>query len=280
MAVTFRASVLLSIIACLASPRLLAAEPAAEGGYRKLAPGVEVTIPIHEPTRETFSRHDIVELLTVDPQYGEREGYTGIAPAKDVKFTHDAHALEFTFKPVRFIEVDLPTFAGKARRKQIWYLLYHVKNLGDKPYRFIPRFELHSIDHDKWYPARLIPLATAAIQKREDPNRELKNIVEIAGDIPPSTPEEDKSVWGVVTWEDVDPQTDRFSIYVTGLSRSYRWEDPAGAYKAGEPLGAGRKFERKILQLNFWRPSDDRFENEREIRFGAPDEVDYRWIYR
>ena len=52
----------------------------------------------------------------------------------------------------------------------------------------------------------------------------------------------------------------------------------------------GRKFFRKTLQLNFWRPGDSLAENEREIRYGAAlgaadaygtDEgVAYRWVYR
>ncbi len=37
---------------------------------------------------------------------------------------------------------------------------------------------------------------------------------------------------------------------------------------------------RKTLKLNFWRPGDQYFENEEEIRYGIPGRVDYEWIYR
>ena len=32
--------------------------------------------------------------------------------------------------------------------------------------------------------------------------------------------------------------------------------------------------------LNFWRPGDRYREDERIIRFGIPDKVDYSWVYR
>ena len=36
-----------------------------------------------------------------------------------------------------------------------------------------------------------------------------------------STPEEDNSVWGLATWEDVDPRVDFFSVYIKGLTNAY-----------------------------------------------------------
>jgi hypothetical protein len=77
---------------------------------------------------------------------------------------------------------------------------------------------------------------------------------------------------------------------VGGLTNAYQWEDLAGAYQAGDPPGKGRRFARKMLQLNFWRPGDEMLPDEREFRFGAPigksdlygvpDGVAYRWVYR
>jgi hypothetical protein len=82
---------------------------------------------------------------------------------------------------------------------------------------------------------------------------------------------------------------DFFSVYVGGLTNAYRWED-SGAYQHGNPPGRGRRFERKILQLNFWRPGDELLLDEREIRYGVPlgksqlydvaDGVAHRWVYR
>ena len=93
-------------------------------------------------------------------------------------------------------------------------------------------------------------------------------------EIKPSKKAGQNEVWGVVTWEGVDPSTDRFSIYVQGLSNAYNWKD-------GEKSKDGtQKYYRKTLQMNFYRPGDELFENEREIRFGIPGEVDYRWLYK
>ena len=65
---------------------------------------------------------------------------------------------------------------------------------------------------------------------------------------------------------------------------------PKGPTRPADPPGKGRQFERKTLQLNFWRPGDDIEEDEQEIRFGTPlgrgdiydsgEGVASRWIYR
>ena len=101
----------------------------------------------------------------------------------------------------------------------------------------------------------------------------------------------DRGVWGVATWEDIDPNIDFFSIYVGGLTNAYQWTDPRGRLQAGRPPGTGRQFAHKTLQLNFWRPGD---ESEPE-RAGNPlrrrpragptsttssEGVAYRWVYR
>jgi DNA-binding XRE family transcriptional regulator len=48
------------------------------------------------------------------------------------------------------------------------------------------------------------------------------------------------------------------------LTNACRW-------KESEDKDGQRKYYRKTLQLNFWRPGDDRFEHEQEIRFGIPE---------
>jgi hypothetical protein len=257
-----------------------------QGGFRRIAPGIERTINPASQEEEKFSRHDLVGLLRLDPAFGERKRLKpaqGEPPmtmnlAKNVRLQHDIWALEFTFKPVRFIEVDVPDAAGRVERKLVWYLVYHVKNLGEKPVRFTPRFVLHAHDPNKYYDDRVMPLAVPAIQLREDPRRRLLNSVEISDvEIPPSPEGEDNSVWGVATWRDIDPRTDRFSIFVQGLTNAYRIEEVKGE----DPQAPGVwKFTRKTLQLNFWRPSDEYYEHETEIRLGLPGDVDYRWVYK
>ncbi len=250
--------------------------PPPSGGYRKLAPGVETKIPSPVTASDQISRHDIVEILAEVPAYGERPWAPGVAPAKNAHFKHDVWGLDFTFKPVRFIRVPGPD--GKERL--IWYMIYHVKNMGEKPFLFIPRFELQSHDVNQTYPERILPDVVKAIRAREDKNRRLLTTAEITGEIPPSTDEVDRSVWGVVTWEGVDPRTDRFTIFIYGLTNAYRWEDPPGAYQKGDAPGKGRVYQTQALKMNFWRPSDTRYEHEDEIRFGIPGEVDYAWFYQ
>lgn len=269
--------------------------PPPSGGYRILAPGVLTKIPSPVTVDDLQSIHDLTEVLTALPTYGERPAVPNRKPARGIRFLHDVWGLEFAFKPVRFIQI--PGADGKPR--QIWYMVYNVRNgpvkrleYDDaqeskvraepvtKPFLFIPRFELHSFDVDKTYVEKVIPEAAAAIQQREDKNRKLLTTGEMTGEIPVSTPEVDRTIWGVVTWEGVDPRTDRFSIIVHGLTNAFRWTDPEGGYQAGTPLGTGRKYEFQVLTLNFWRPSDTRYEHEDEIRFGIPGEVDYSWSYR
>jgi hypothetical protein len=284
------------------SPSAEVSKPESKGPFRQLAPGVMIAIPPDRDVGETVSRHDLGEVLAVKPESDW---------AKDVPFHREVWNLEFKFKPVRMIWVDLPQPSGKMQRKLIWYLVYSVTNPGktmvpvedlplpyenelttkkqvyqihevDKPIRFIPEFLLEARNslkdnegYVKVYPDRVIPLAVGPIQMREDPRRRLLTSVEICRRIAVG-----ETLWGVATWEDIDPKVVRFSIYVIGLTNAYRWIDPPGGYKAGEPPGKGRILLRKTLKLNFWRPGDEFFEHEEEIRYGVPGGVDYQWVYR
>jgi hypothetical protein len=271
--------------------------PGQSGGFRVLAAGVETTIRSPVKAEDLSSRHNLVEILAENAAYGERPAVPALKPAQNVFFKHDVWGLDFTFKPIRFLRI--PTADGNERL--IWYMVYHVKNgpvkryvddpndldpnvmipeMVTEPFLFIPRFELESHDVKQLYQEKLLPEVVPLIQAREDQNRKLLNTAQITGEIPPSTPEEDRSVWGVVTWEGVDPRTDRFSIYVHGLTNAYRWDDPPGAYKKGDPPATGRTYQSQVLKINFWRPSDARDQHEDEIRYGIPGEVDYEWFYK
>lgn len=266
-----------------------AAPVVVEAPFRKIVPGVERGIDGERNYNELTSLHDVVEL---DYPW-----------AKTASFRHDVWALEFTFKPIRFVKLDLPGEDGKLRRKTIWYMVYRVKNPGvvyrakptlyaavdddevkskalggldidwkkkdiasgevmadenGEPVRFVPTFLFYSRDTGKAYLDRVLPTAEAVVRRREDPARKLLNSVQITGDIPASGKDDDKSVWGYVTWEDVDPRTDFFSIYIQGLTNAYTWKDmPDGS----------KWYARKTLRLDFWRPSDEFIEDEQAIRY-------------
>jgi hypothetical protein len=237
--------------------------------------------------------------------------------ADKTKFRRSIYCLEFSFKPLRIIEVDVPQANGTTQRKLVWYLVYRIKNTGQVlkpvpgpdgvystepakggPQRFLPQFVLESQDRQpngdrasKSYLDRVIPAADEAISQRETPGRKLLNSVEISKQpIPVSDGRIDRSVWGVATWTDVDTRIDFFSIYVGGLTNAYRWTDRPEAYHPGDAPGRGRQFAYKTLQLNFWRPGDGLAPNERDFRYGVPldkaylygvrDGVAYRWVYR
>ncbi len=262
-----------------------AASASAETGpYRKLAPWTLKTVETDASPAQAVARHDIVELTAVDPNYDW---------AKDVAFRRDVWHLEFKFKPLRRIMVDIPQDSGKMQRKAIWYLTYSVTNTGkilhpvaeengvykveetQGPIHFVPEFLLYAPEFNKTYPDRVIPVALGPIRLREDAHREFLSTVEMVRDIAPG-----QTLWGVAMWEDLDPAIDRFSILVTGLTNAYQWQDQPGAFQPGSPVGTGRTRTRQTLQLNFWWPGDARNRGEEQIRYGRPGEVDYAWVYR
>ncbi len=256
-----------------------------KGVPRVLAPGVLITIPPDIQVDETHTRQDIVELVARDPSYDW---------AKDRDSRRTIHCLEFQFKIPRLIEVDVPQVSGRLQRKPILYLVYAVKNTGKElkpvlaedgtyrvddvaePVRFVPRFILQIHDLDKSYPDRPNPLIVSQIRRVEDPAIHFFDTTDMNGrEIAVG-----ETLWGVATWEEIDPSLNRFSILVGGLSNAYRWQDPPGAYKPGDPIGQGRLFSQKFLKLNFWRPGDEYIFKASQIRFGIPGQVDYEWTFR
>src|SRR5262245_7627263 len=330
---------------------------------RQFATGVLTTIPPAPQAEEMFSGpRPLVELplaikdLKYEPKLSSTSK-TVYERSQGVLLRRTIWNLEFSFKPMRMIYVDVPQGTGRMQRQLVWYMVYRVRNLGNhlKPkglippktpaegknpndevlelldpavpdakdlydkfkehtndvevfgrltdnLRFFPHFVLHSTEYKKEYLDRLIPAALGPIKQREFPGRpdqKLFNSLNIS-EVPIAISDDttDNSVWVVVTWTDIDPRIDYFVVYVQGLTNAYNFQDPAGAYKAGDPPGTGRQITKKTLQLNFWRPGDTVDPNEEEIRFGCrldPDEaeqqkilkeygidkpVDHVWVYR
>ena len=286
----------------------------------EFAPGVLTTIPPQIDPADLTAVHQMVEIaaqknLKRTPNLlSETRTLFEMADNMDVR--RSVWCLEFSFKPLRMLKVDLPQPSGKMQRKLVWYLVYRVRNTGAGsvpkqnddgtftsveqsmgPQRFIPQFMLTNLDRDrtgkpirKSYMDRVMPTALEAISRRELPQGKLLNSVEISEKL--LEPEAGRGVdglWGVATWEDIDPEMDFFAIFVTGLTNAYQWEDRPN-FVAGSVPGTGRTFTRRALQLNFWRPGDSYKENETEIRYGAApgmadvygvrEGVAYQWVYR
>jgi hypothetical protein len=288
-------------------------------------PGVLTTIPPDMSPDETVITRDLIEIRR-DPSLAWTPQYLPVSQtlhgmSADVKFRREVSCLEFSFKPLRMVEVDVPQASGQIERKLVWYMVYRVRNTGKTlrpmekeaaayvpetseggPLKFLPQFVLESQDRhpngarvEIAYLDQLIPAAVEVVRQRELRGQPLLNSVEIGQQLIPVSDEQvDRGVWGVATWVDIDPRIDFFSVFVRGLSNAYRWDDaPQGspeAFQPGDPPGKGRRFEWKMLQLNFWRPGDELQQTEREIRYGVPigkahlydvpDGVAYRWVYR
>ena len=175
-------------------------------GYRKLGPGAETTIPAQPDPQDTVTRHDMVEIQAANGQLNWKpEAGTSSRTlrelTKNIPFRRDVWYLQFSFKPLRMIYVDMPTANGRTEKRLIWYMVYRVTNLcehlqadadaGKKPAAadqlsaeevyFNPQFVLESSEYKKAYLDRVLPQAVKAIQKREDPNRVLLNTVQMSG---------------------------------------------------------------------------------------------------
>jgi hypothetical protein len=324
-----------SIAAAQAPQQDLSKIPASEGSIT-IVPSDLVVVSKDGSTVEVGRTEDLTSQLLALPEIASQPGLdfkpltatkneTLLAKAQKVQFARALWQLEFAFKPMRMIEVDLPQPSGKMQRKRIWYMVYRITNRGNYlvaepevhdagvaykpkisnelppgagPIRFFPHFVLKAPEQGKEYLDIDIPAAQKAIIAREtrDGGTKLYSSTEISAiDLPISTPEEDRSVWGYATWVDVDPRIDSFSVLVRGLTNAYKIREvPNG----GNEIGAQRKLLARTLQINFWRPSDAKGtdesafklgvqidsnpENQKKIleRYGVDERLDYLWIYR
>jgi hypothetical protein len=202
--------------------------------------------------------------------------------------------LDFKFKDPRLIKVNIP---GRGQ-KVCWYLWYQVINLpppGEtgEPRTFIPQFELVTHDTNMVYRDQILPAVQEAIAQIEDPTGyyQIKNSVTISREpipvsLPNATP---KAVTGVAIWtdpNDINPEDDaatrarkekmpkladsnRYSIFITGLSNGWAETDPIPPDKKGV-------IRRKTLQLSFKRLGDKYLQKSEAIQFIPP----AQWIYR
>ncbi len=287
----------LSLLLALAGTVLMPGQEPVDGSRSssKLGPGVLTVIdPVLEEA-ETVSR---ISFSQIRQEMAFSEWKTEYAAstrrlfdrAAKSKLRRPVWGLEFTFKPFRLVHVDIPQPTGKMQRKAIWYMVYRVRYLGYEIHpktdqtvagsstfsrflperrdvdsrRFVPQFVLRNHTTGIEYLEQVIPAAMDDIQRRERLDV-LYNTVDMPGvKIPVTNQKSGKGIWGVVTWEDVDPRTDFFSVYVQGLTNAYRFRDSADAGQRGQ-------LEFKTLQLNFNRPGDSIREHEREIYYGIPD---------
>ena len=232
---------------------------------RKLAPHVMYKVDPFLEVAKSFDRHDVAELLAVNPDFEF---------AKDVSFHRDIWYLEFEFKPVRVIDVDIPQPDGNMKKKKVWYMVYKVRNPGKafhiakdeklsttpsavssetSPYRPMVTYQTDEafkvVSSD--LPVNFAPYFTLeCVVKTKDVNtKEYKEVVKkyrerfiplavdrIRAREDPAqkymtsiemcrTIKPGEEYWGVATWIDVDNTTSKLSICVSGLTNAYRWKD-------------------------------------------------------
>jgi hypothetical protein len=238
--------------------------------------------------------------------------------------------MEVTFKPMRMRWVYLTDpKTGVKKREVIWYLVYKAvnrpldrraddsdtkpKNVEDRvpPMMFVPEFTLVATDGGNRvvYHDVVIPEALADIRLRESkPHRKLvlKDSVDIVQPVPSPTPDSAKTgnaIYGVAMWRGIDPDTDFFTVYMSGFSNAFL--DRAAANRLTQPqlvdifTGVGGKRDqavtmkkdellarlfppgargivyRKTIVQKYQRPGDRFFLTETEInRDGDP-----HWMY-
>ena len=154
-------------------------------------------VEAHRQAKETVEWKACTELLAQDGSFDW---------AKSVPFRQDVWMLNFQFKPMRMLWVDLPGPNGRMERKLVWYMVYTVTNPGqamhaveepdqtykitrvDKPVTFVPIFTLevhYRLQDDSGaftmaYKDQVIPVAFAEIVRREDPKRRFLTTAEMA----------------------------------------------------------------------------------------------------
>ncbi len=292
----------------------------------QFASGVVTVIPPAPHPEETFDGPQTLQaLLDAHPeiQFGgethpngephfDPRSRTLVEMAKQVILRREIFCFEFSFKPLRQIYIDVPRPDGRMQRKLVWYMVYRVRYRGGdlRPApdtvagvqiykrvesvhydsrRFFPMLALRDNVTGKAYKDRILPTAEQKIKVREQISAPLHNSVEISKvKIPYTSDPAAPGVWGVATWDDVDPNLDFVSVEVYGLTNAFQQD--------GE--GDDAPYRRKALQLNFYRPGDTIAQTEDLIRFGVPafqdeteqqyvlkqygldERLDYQWIFR
>src|SRR5207253_5624564 len=111
-----------------------------------------------------------VPLAIKDLQYDPKLAATSstvFERSKNVVMRRTIWNLEFSFKPMRMIWVDVPQASGRMQRQLVWYMVYRVRNLGNQ-----------------LQPKGLITRDTAAADgEAKDPNEEVIELIDPA--VPP-----------------------------------------------------------------------------------------------
>jgi hypothetical protein len=291
------------------------------------APGVLTVIPPAPQPEETYDGPQTLEQLVQafpeiqftapthpsgEPHY-DPKSRTLLEMAKQVTLRHEVYCFEFSFKPLRHIYLDVPRADGRMQRKLVWYMVYRIRYRGGdlRPaadtvagvplYKRVesvhyqarsfltPVFNLRDHSTGKVYTDTILPTTTSKIKTREQITTTLYNSVDITKvKIPYAADSAAPGVWGVATWDDVEPSIDFVSVEISGLTNAFEQDG----------VEEDSPYRVKRLQLNFYRPGDaidqtadtiyfgvPAYENEQDQayilkQYGLEERLDYRWVFR
>jgi len=233
-------------------------------------------------SRRSFLVSSVGALATPSVLLAQRTGANEkeIVPQFAANDKEDVWTLHFRFQDPKIIVENVPARGTRV----IWYMIYRVYNLDPKeqPVRFYPDIELVTLDRNTRHQDEVLPSIEKIIREREDPSGRfnIKNSVTIsAEDIPVSKKDAfPRAVTGVAIWTDVDPvagskdktpRTNKFSIFIAGLSNGYTEERPVD--QPGTKI-----IKRKTLQLDFERLGSGEVTDPSGIRYTG----NATWMYR
>lgn len=222
------------------------------------------------------------------PARGGEIKFPAYASVDELATQSDLWVMDVYYKPMRMIALELTDpKTGQKKPEFVWYICYRAfrHKLEGKtkenptvnsfdppiaPQQFIPEAYLMVTDNDRneVFADKVIPEALAAINKREKGN--YKSSVSIVGPIPDESVADsgdEAALEGVFMWRGVDPNANRYTVYLTGFSNGLRQlesEDGNGATQA------------KSIMQKYWRRGDRFDQREAEI---VPD-GDTIWTYR
>jgi hypothetical protein len=224
---------------------------------------------------------------TLGLQPGERK----VEPAKLPLDRPDVWTLNFRYKSPRILTVDGFDDKANPAKQVVWYMWYQVYNRSGEPVTFIPEFELVTTDLNTYHLDEPQPYIFEQVKKYEDRTitkekpegiLNFKTTIGISRKpIPASKPDAFPIlVSGLAVWTDMDRaekarKTNKFSVYITGLSNGVAVEQKA--LPNDEVVTLVKK---KTLRIDFIRPTD---ENRPQISDIQPDESNgpaANWVYR
>lgn len=241
------------------------------------------------PAMMTLGILGAVVPSTVEAQSPRRNEIQVIppVPTEEDLSQHGVWTLDVYMKPMRMIPIELtdPT-TGTKKLEYVRYITYRAvpkkvekrvaenapENQFDEPVSpplFIPEFTLVITDNDRHeeHQDQVIPEALAAINKREKAN--YKSSVSVVGQLPEAAEDGAQSpgIMGVAMWRGIDPEADRYTVYMTGFSNGYR--------KIEGPDGKPAILTKTIIS-KYIRRGDRFLQKEAEIELDG----DPKWIYR